>query len=409
MESSDLPFSRFSTVSLEVVGTPLPLSNISETTDYTIDELEALRRNSFEDLHCNFDRFNDGDYPSDESSSTIESEHSEDFSWNTHSSDDGGFQRVPAHMPRLMHDPQDGSDSVSIDEDFDTDIASSICSGTLPDLSRHQSPTEPFDIQCQKFLDVGCDKDDDVDVIKDISYLSIVEKGIGGDETKRGEQDGFCSPEGDSGLSIPDTEATLNAEYPVIAQIEWLRRGHCPHIASLLSQSIDTPNTSESDSQTFSELTCVNSKQSGCHYGDIIMSYKMTEMTSLHLAAAMGHVELVRLLLQHNFDIDATTKETENTPVHLAAMNNKPSVVDLLLSSGCNYSKTNANGDTPMHIAVGQSHYIVNLMRIHESFNMVVVSVSASHAVVVVSHPAGSYKRLSYKWYKLPPCLARRH
>jgi uncharacterized protein len=76
----------------------------------------------------------------------------------------------------------------------------------------------------------------------------------------------------------------------------------------------------------------------------------ITGKTALHWAAAQGNDDIVRLLLDHGFTINAQDADG-NTPLHLAARNGNLSTVKLLLARGANATLVNRNGQTPLALA----------------------------------------------------------
>ncbi len=78
-------------------------------------------------------------------------------------------------------------------------------------------------------------------------------------------------------------------------------------------------------------------------------------MTALHWAAAQGHDDIVKLLLDLGANIDLQNVQG-NTPLHLAARNGNLSTVQLLLVRGANATLANANGQTPLALAHQYHH-----------------------------------------------------
>ncbi|XP_044919463.1 E3 ubiquitin-protein ligase MIB2 isoform X1 [Mustela putorius furo] len=73
--------------------------------------------------------------------------------------------------------------------------------------------------------------------------------------------------------------------------------------------------------------------------------------TALQVAAYLGQVELVRLLLQARAAADLPDDEG-NTALHYAALGNQPEAARLLLSSGCGANALNGTRSTALHVAV---------------------------------------------------------
>ncbi len=91
-------------------------------------------------------------------------------------------------------------------------------------------------------------------------------------------------------------------------------------------------------------------------------------LTLLHIAAGMGHTEIVQRLIAGGIKINETNKIGE-TPLYLAAHNGHANVVKLLCSyrdvKGANtdLNKSLNNGTTPLHIAIQNKHFdVVNIL-----------------------------------------------
>ena len=82
------------------------------------------------------------------------------------------------------------------------------------------------------------------------------------------------------------------------------------------------------------------------------------ELTSLHLAAASGSVEAVRLLLAPPVGADARAARINNfTPLHSAAMQGHAAVCELLLAAGAEVNvQTDPQGYSPLHSAAFAGH-----------------------------------------------------
>jgi hypothetical protein len=91
-----------------------------------------------------------------------------------------------------------------------------------------------------------------------------------------------------------------------------------------------------------------------------------TGSTALHHAATRGHEKVVEELLKHckarNYACQgglksglldmAPTNKRRTTPLHLAALHGRPTVVSMLLTSGAPVNRTAFSGHTPLHYAV---------------------------------------------------------
>ncbi|XP_025026145.1 ankyrin-2 isoform X3 [Python bivittatus] len=72
--------------------------------------------------------------------------------------------------------------------------------------------------------------------------------------------------------------------------------------------------------------------------------------TALHMAARAGQVEVVRCLLRNGALVDARARE-EQTPLHIASRLGKTEIVQLLLQHMAHPDAATTNGYTPLHIS----------------------------------------------------------
>jgi ankyrin repeat protein len=80
--------------------------------------------------------------------------------------------------------------------------------------------------------------------------------------------------------------------------------------------------------------------------------------TALHSAAVLGSLKHVKLLIQHGGKLSLSCREATygNTPLHLAAWYGHAEVIHYLLEQGANKDEPNNLFNTPIALAVAQSH-----------------------------------------------------
>ena len=87
--------------------------------------------------------------------------------------------------------------------------------------------------------------------------------------------------------------------------------------------------------------------QNGANFED--EKYKQ-KIFPLHQASFHGHLELVKILLQKGFHVNAQHPQNF-TPLHCAAQNGHLQVAKLLLQNGAHKICRNSNNDTPLDLA----------------------------------------------------------
>jgi hypothetical protein len=90
-----------------------------------------------------------------------------------------------------------------------------------------------------------------------------------------------------------------------------------------------------------------------------------TGWTPLHYAASGGHIEVIKLLLNHSAYIDAESPN-QTTPLMMAAMYGSPQAVELLLAEGADASLKNQKGMTALDFAdVADKHASAKILVRH--------------------------------------------
>lgn len=72
--------------------------------------------------------------------------------------------------------------------------------------------------------------------------------------------------------------------------------------------------------------------------------------TALHKASANGHLEVLKLLIQHGSDVELADM-SGCTPLHLAARNGHLTCVKFLISQGADFRVKSKKGNTAMSMA----------------------------------------------------------
>lgn len=73
--------------------------------------------------------------------------------------------------------------------------------------------------------------------------------------------------------------------------------------------------------------------------------------TPLHVAASLGSVESVQLLLSYGADVRVKFGPSRSTPLHFAAEEGSPECTKLLLKAGADCNARNSRGQTALHLA----------------------------------------------------------
>ncbi|UJR15770.1 hypothetical protein I4U23_002704 [Adineta vaga] len=94
---------------------------------------------------------------------------------------------------------------------------------------------------------------------------------------------------------------------------------------------------------------------------------KYNKMSSIHEAAVVGNIEILKLLVDNGADVNL--KDSKNfRPIHYAAWQGRTETVFILLRCGANINEQSLNGDTPLHLASQYGHLeIVQLLLFHHA------------------------------------------
>eukprot|EP00903_Cladosiphon_okamuranus_P013895 g12923.t1 len=75
--------------------------------------------------------------------------------------------------------------------------------------------------------------------------------------------------------------------------------------------------------------------------------------SAVHMAAELGHVDILRAAIEHGADVNATDAN-HCTALHSAASENKVGAIDVLVEAGGNIEVRSRHGMKPLHSAAGQ-------------------------------------------------------
>ena len=78
--------------------------------------------------------------------------------------------------------------------------------------------------------------------------------------------------------------------------------------------------------------------------------------TPLHLAAMIGHLKCIEILINAGANVDISSSDNRKTPMHIAALNGHATVVQMLIDAGADVNAKDDEGATPMKNAAQNGH-----------------------------------------------------
>nr|XP_014343721.1 PREDICTED: E3 ubiquitin-protein ligase MIB1 [Latimeria chalumnae] len=88
---------------------------------------------------------------------------------------------------------------------------------------------------------------------------------------------------------------------------------------------------------------------------DVDVNGQCAGHTAMQAASQNGHVDILKLLLKHNVDVEAEDKDGDRA-VHHAAFGDEGAVIEVLHRGGADLNARNKRRQTPLHIAVNKGH-----------------------------------------------------
>ncbi|KAM4572835.1 protein phosphatase 1 regulatory subunit 12A isoform 3-T3 [Odontesthes bonariensis] len=137
--------------------------------------------------------------------------------------------------------------------------------------------------------------------------------------------------------------------------------------------------------------------------GGTLTPHPNTKATALHIAAAKGYIEVLKVLLQCGVDVDST--DTDGwTPLHAAAHWGQEEVCTLLTDNMCDMGAVNIVGQTPLDVAdenladtLEELQKKQNALRSEKEKQTPVIEISPQISIVPVRTRRTSISRMSSK------------
>ncbi|KAM8967607.1 uncharacterized protein RCH25_026220 [Pelodytes ibericus] len=130
------------------------------------------------------------------------------------------------------------------------------------------------------------------------------------------------------------------------------------------------------------------------HSPELVMSANMEGSTCAHIAAAKGSVAVIKELLRFNKAgvTTARKKTNQSNPMHLAAAGGHAEVVKVLLETGASASDENGEGMTAIHLAAKNGH--INVLEALKG--SVSLRMTSSKTGFTALHVAAHYGQLDF-------------
>ena len=123
----------------------------------------------------------------------------------------------------------------------------------------------------------------------------------------------------------------------------------------------------------------------------------------LHLAAELGHLAVVQVLIANGAQIDAHKYRTLGTALHCASWNGHLQVVEVLLNSGADPNQVSFDNRTPLHYAAGNQHADVCELLIRRGVNVDAINAQGYTALAYIRDRAVAARLLTLAHEMLDP------
>ncbi len=141
--------------------------------------------------------------------------------------------------------------------------------------------------------------------------------------------------------------------------------GHADILNTMLKfgLSADTP---DKEGHTPLTLSLINKRREAAKVlvkrGADVNAHAADYITPLHFAAHQGDIELVKLLVSYNADLDTVIVNNGYTPLHWAVIQGHANVVEFLVQSGARTDIPDKKGQTQMDIATTKGAHLQKIL-----------------------------------------------
>ncbi|XP_062609752.1 ankyrin repeat and SOCS box protein 8-like isoform X2 [Saccostrea cucullata] len=140
-------------------------------------------------------------------------------------------------------------------------------------------------------------------------------------------------------VTIPEDEHTIFAA---------VRYNDCQRVEQILRQSDISANIVHRASQCSLKKSRVQKS----------VAMQLNEYTPLHIACLHSNIEVIRLLLNHDADVNVKDS-TNRTPLHYATLANRSDVVNLCIENGADVNHQTSSGKTALMYAVQEKNLAI--------------------------------------------------